>query len=121
MLSTSVSYLIALSRFFTAKLIRYVSLDGHAPYVKNTARDSSIIFQNEHFDADTRRYKCILTTGATAGERFKILYDQRRMYKSGIHVIVDGDAVDVQDDGKGSVAVVTMRESTNSSVEISPK
>jgi len=94
---------------------------GHAPYVKNTARDSSIVFQNEHFDADTRRYQCILTTGSTAGERFKILYDQRRMYKNGILVTIDGDSVDAQDDGNGSVGVITMKERTNASVEISPK
>ena len=122
MLSTSVSFLFFFrySSYFK-KLTRSLDSDGHAPYVKNTARDSSIIFQNEHFDAATRRYQCVLTTGAIAGERFKILYDQRRMYKNGILVVINGDSVDAQDDGNGSVGVITMKERTNASVEIHPK
>jgi len=43
------------------------------------------------------------------------------MYKSGILVTLTGDAVDAQDDGNGSVSVITMKEGTNASVEISPK
>ncbi|GAA5888739.1 hypothetical protein JCM16303_005113 [Sporobolomyces ruberrimus] len=94
---------------------------GFAPYVKNTTRESSIIFQNESFDAATKKYRCLLTTGAQSNERFKIVYDQERMYKSGIVVTIDGDAVDAQDDGRGNVAVVTMTPKTNAAVDISPK
>jgi polyisoprenoid-binding protein YceI len=95
--------------------------DGFAPYVKNTARESSIIFQNEHFNPETKQYRCQLTTGAASNERFKIVYDRERMYKSGIVVTIDGDAVDAQDDGMGNVAVVTMNPKTNAAVDISPK
>lgn len=94
---------------------------GFAPYVKNNREDSSIIFQNEHFDAETRKYRCQLTTGSNAHERFKIVYDKDKMYKSGILVAIDGDAVDAQDDGMGNVAVVTMSPKTNAAVDISPK
>lgn len=98
-----------------------IFLDGFAPYVKNNREDSSIIFQNEHFDAETRKYRCQLTTGSNAHERFKIVYDKDKMYKSGILVAIDGDAVDAQDDGMGNVAVVTMSPKTNAAVDISPK
>ncbi|GAA5923242.1 START domain-containing protein [Sporobolomyces koalae] len=94
---------------------------GFAPYVKNTTRDSSIVFQTEQFDSETKHYKCLLTTGSTTNERFKIVYDQQQMYKKGVLVTINGDAVDAQDDGRGSVAVVTMTPKTNAAVEISPK
>ncbi|GAA6063758.1 hypothetical protein JCM10212_002710 [Sporobolomyces blumeae] len=94
---------------------------GFAPFVKHSAVRPSIVFQNEHFDADTRHYRCLLTTGTKTGERFKIMYDRERMYKDGVLVTINGDSVDAQDDGRGSVAVVTMKADTNAEVDISPK
>lgn len=105
----------------TDRRARSRTSDGFAPYVKNTTQDSSIIFQNEHFDAETRKYRCQLTTGSTNNERFRIVYDAEKMYKSGIVVAIDGAAVDAQDDGMGNVAVVTMSPKTNAAVDISPK
>ncbi|GAA5918783.1 hypothetical protein JCM1841_002733 [Sporobolomyces salmonicolor] len=94
---------------------------GHAPFVHAPSPEPSLVFQNEQFDAASRRYSCIFTTGPRTGELFSIRYDRKRMYQDGVVVTIEGGAADAQDDGNGSVAVVTMKPEQNVAVVLVPK
>ncbi|GAA5889958.1 hypothetical protein JCM5296_003662 [Sporobolomyces johnsonii] len=94
---------------------------GHAPYVHAPSPEPSLVFQTEQFDAASRRYRCIFTTGPRTGELFSIKYDRKRMYQDGVIVTIEGDAADAQDDGHGGVAVATMKPEQNVAVVLSPK
>ncbi|GAA5821901.1 hypothetical protein JCM10212_002452 [Sporobolomyces blumeae] len=103
---------------------------GYAPFVRLSADDLSLTFQTESFSdppatpdgPHAREYRCTLTTGSKTGESFEIEYDVKRMYsEGGVKVDVEGEGVEVEDDGKGTVKVTTKEEGQNVTIVISPK
>jgi len=108
-----------------------ISSDGYAPFIRLTppSEEPSIIFQTESFsdppavvgDAHPREYRCVLTTGSKTDETFEIEYDTKRMYQEGISVNVEGEGVEVSDDGKGRVKVTTKESNKEATVVITPK
>lgn len=101
---------------------------GHAPYVRHDAKhEPTIIFQSESFDPDLakREYRCTVTTGSQIGETFEIAYDLDRMYRQerGVDVTVagDSDAVQVQDDGEGTLRIKTVTAGRTLSVMLRPR
>ncbi|POY71368.1 hypothetical protein BMF94_5680 [Rhodotorula taiwanensis] len=101
---------------------------GHAPYVRHDVKhEPSIIFQSESFDPDLakREYRCTVTTGSQIGETFEIAYDLDRMYRQerGVDVTVagDSDAVQVQDDGEGTLRIKTVTAGRTLSVMLRPR
>jgi len=114
---------------YSNRLVPFV--DGYAPFIRLTppSGEPSIIFQTESFsdppgvagDPHPREYRCVLTTGSKTDETFEIEYDTKRMYKEGISVTVEGEGVEVTDDGKGRVKVTTKESNKEATVVISPK
>ncbi|GAA5995064.1 START domain-containing protein [Rhodotorula paludigena] len=113
---------------------------GHAPFVRipRGSPEPSTTFQTELFSdppsslADLvanhpREYRCVFTTGSSSnvGEVFEIVYDRRRMYPEGVSVRCEHvgaeEAVELEDDGEGTVRVATRRSGIDVTVVITPK
>lgn len=101
---------------------------GYAPYVRHDgSHEPAVVFQTETVNLDTksREYRCTVTTGPKTGDHFEIAYDAQRMYRQegGVEVSVEGDtaAVEVQDNGKGVVLVITQASGKTLTVVLRPK
>ncbi|GAA5907982.1 START domain-containing protein [Sporobolomyces salmoneus] len=104
---------------------------GYAPFIRLNppTEELSIIFQTESFsdppatvdEPHPREYRCVLTTGQKTGETFEIEYDTKRMYREGIMVEIEGEGIEVDDDGNGRVKVTTKESGKDVVVVICPK
>ncbi|POY71371.1 hypothetical protein BMF94_5683 [Rhodotorula taiwanensis] len=98
---------------------------GFAPHLKyHKESETSIVYQFEDYQPDSRKYICVLTTGAHNGDSVEIAYDTRKMYASGgVRVSVEGDqsAVSVSDDGNGTVRVVAQESGKTVTIAVTPK
>lgn len=99
--------------------------DGFAPHLKyHKESETSIVYQFEDYQPDSRKYICVLTTGAHNCDSVEIAYDTRKMYASGgVRVSVEGDqsAVSVSDDGNGTVRVVAQESGKTVTIAVTPK
>lgn len=66
-------------------------------------------------------YRCGVTTGSRVGEVFEIRYDTKRMHQGGVEVDVEGEGLELSDDGEGTVRAKVTAPGVNATVVISPR
>ena len=76
----------------------------------NKATQSSTIFQTERYShtKPEREWTGIVTASSEPDGKFEIVYDNKRLYTSGVEIELSGEAKEgakVEDDGQGVISV----------------